>query len=382
MKNTTDVLNFIKELYGSRDMIPLHEPKFIGREKEYLLNCIDSTFVSSVGNYILEFEKQVAEYTGFKFAIATTNGTTALHTSLILAKVIPGDEVLTQALTFVATANSIAHASANPVFIDSAKDNLGMCPEKLEEFLSTNTLIDHDGNCINKISNKIIRACVPMHVFGHVVKIEKIQEICNRYNIFLIEDSAEALGTFYKGKHVGHHGKISVLSFNGNKTITCGGGGMILTNDENIAKKAKHITTTAKVPHSWEFFHDEVAYNYRLPNLNAALAVAQMENLVPFLKNKRETAMLYNRFFDSIGISYLKETPDSESNFWLYAILAKDRTERDDFLKISNGSGVMTRPIWTLMNKLPMYKNCQTTNLENAEWFEDRIINIPSSVRV
>lgn len=381
LKKHKHIIDFIKTTYPEKNFIPLHEPLFIGNEKKYLSDCIDSTFVSSVGEYVGRFERAISDYTGVRFAIATTNGTSALHASLVLADVVQNDEVITQAITFIATVNSIAYCKAYPVFIDSEKETLGMCPEKLEEFLHSSVIMKDDGFCYNKKTGRRIKACVPMHVFGHPVKIKKIADICRKYNLILIEDSAEAIGSFVEGVHVGHEGKMSILSFNGNKVITCGGGGMILTNDEALAKKAKHITTTAKVPHSWEFVHDEVGYNYRLPNINAALACAQMEKLEDFLKNKRETAEAYSRFFSSIDVSFVNEPKGCQSNFWLNAIILKDVNEKHEFLKLSNESGVMTRPFWTPMNQLQMFSHCECTNLDVAMELFARLVNIPSSVR-
>lgn len=376
------IIDFVKSTYPGKNFIPLHEPLFVGNEKKYLSDCIDSTFVSSVGEYVGRFEKAVCDYTGVKFAIATTNGTSALHASLVLADVIREDEVITQAITFIATANSIAYCGAFPVFVDSEKETLGMCPEKLEEFLRSSTILKDDGFRYNKKTGRRIKACIPMHVFGHPVKIKKIAEICQKYSLVLIEDAAEAIGSFIDGVHVGHEGKMSILSFNGNKVITCGGGGMILTNDEALAKKAKHITTTAKLPHAWEFVHDQVGFNYRLPNINAALACAQMEKLSEFITNKRETAKRYKTFFESVDVSFVSEPKGCESNYWLNAILLKDETEKQEFLRISNESGVMTRPFWTPMNQLHMYSQCESTNLDVAKDLFSRLVNIPSSVRL
>lgn len=376
------VIEKIRSLYGKEGFIPLHEPRFTPRDKELVIDCLDSTFVSSVGKYVDQFEKMVCDYTGSKYAVATMNGTAALHIALLLSGVEEGDEVLTQALTFVATANAISYARATPVFIDSAVDNLGMDPIDLDKFLQTNAEMGKDGFCYNKMTKKRIKACVPMHVFGHPVKLDEIVDICQKYNIALIEDAAESLGSYYKGKHTGTIAPIGILSFNGNKTITCGGGGMILFQDEALAKRAKHLTTTGKNPHRWEFFHSEVAYNYRLPNLNASLACAQMENLASFVENKIQTAAAYRSFFKEIGISFVDQPKDSQSNFWLNAIVLKNKEERDAFLAASNDAGVMTRPIWRLMDELPAFQNCQKTELKNAHFYEERVVNIPSSVRI
>ena len=372
-------INFVKETYNTNEFIPLHEPRFIGNEKKYLNECIDSTFVSSVGKFVDLFEENIAKYTGAKHAIACMNGTAALHIALILSEVKQGDEVITQPLTFIATANAISYTGAKPIFIDVDKNTMGLSPEKLEHFLKNKTKQTHKG-CLNIKTDKIIKACIPMHTFGHPAKIDEIKEICDKYKITLIEDAAESLGSYYKGQHTGTFGTFGTLSFNGNKTITTGGGGMILTNDTELAKKAKHLTTQAKVPHKWEYVHDFIGYNYRLPNINAALGVAQLEQLPKYLKNKKQLAEKYKELFKNIDIQFISEPENSQSNYWLNSILLKNREERDKFLKQTNEKGVMTRPVWELMNKLEMFKNCQTENIENAEWFADRVVNIPSSV--
>ncbi|WP_418186793.1 LegC family aminotransferase [Aliarcobacter lanthieri] len=376
-----NITNFIKQTFKTQEFIPLHEPRFIGNEKTYLNECIDSTFVSSVGKYVDKFEKEFASYVGAKYAIATVNGTAALHISLILANVQRDDEVITQPLTFIATCNAISYIGAKPIFIDVDLDTLGLSPDSLKNFLETNCEII-DNKCINKTTKKQIKACVPMHTFGHSCKIEEIKEICNNWNIVLVEDAAESLGSFYKTKHTGTFGKIAAFSFNGNKIITSGGGGVIVTDDEALAKRAKHITTTAKIPHPYEYVHSEMAYNYRLPNLNAALLVAQMENLDKFLANKRELSQIYKDFFSSTDIKFVEEPNNSKSNYWLQAVIFENVKQRDDFLEFSNKNGVMTRPIWRLMNELDMYKDCQKDDLKNAKYLEQRVVNIPSSVRV
>ncbi len=373
-----DVISFVQNRYKTTEFIPLHEPRFAGNEKKYLNECIDSTFVSSVGKFVDEFEGKIAQYTGAKYAIATSNGTSALHASLILANVEEGDEVITQPLTFVATCNTIKYCGANLVFIDVDRDTMGLSPIALQEFLEINTTVKN-GQCVNNTTNKIIKACVPMHTFGHPCRVDEIQDICEQYCITLIEDSAESLGSFYKGKHTGTFGKMGVISFNGNKIITGGGGGCIITNDKELAQKAKHLTTTAKIPHKWEYMHDIVGYNYRMPNLNAALIVAQLEQLDKFLSSKRSLANAYKEFFKNSDIRFVTEPENSKSNYWLNAILLKNKEQRDSFLNETNSKGVMTRPIWTLMNKLPMFENYQKSSLSNAEWLEQRVINIPSS---
>ncbi len=379
-----DITSFIRKLYdpeNTQNPIQLHEPVINHKEKDFVNKCIDSTFISSVGEYVNLFENQTAELTGARYAVATVNGTAALHVALMIVGVEANDEVLTQDLSFIATANAIQYCSAHPVLVDSAKNNLGMCAEKLEEFLAHYTKFNDLGFCVNKKTNRVIRACVPMHVFGHSVETKKIKSICDRYRIKLVEDAAEALGSYCEGHHLGLIGDIATLSYNGNKIITCGGGGMIITNNEEYAKRAKHLTTTSRVKEGWEFVHDEVGYNYRLPNLNAAFACAQMESLQYFVENKRETATLYKKFFLERDIPFLEEPAKCKSNYWLNAIMLKNRVERDQFLEYTNTRGVGTRPVWRLMHKLDMYKNCVRTNLEQAEWYEDRIVNIPSSVR-
>jgi aminotransferase in exopolysaccharide biosynthesis len=376
------IVQYIQETFNTDEYIRLHEPRFIGNEKHYLNECIDSTFVSSVGKFVDRFEEITAEYTGAKYAIVTVNGTAALHIALLLSGVESDCEVITQPLSFISTTNAISYTGANPVFIDVDKDTMSLSPTKLDEFLSSKTFLDKNGSCYNKETKRKIVACIPMHTFGHPAKIELIAEICNKYNITLIEDAAESLGSKYKGKHTGVFGKFGILSYNGNKTITTGGGGMLITNDEQLAKKAKYITTQAKVPHEWEYIHNFVGYNYRMPNVNAAIGVAQMEKIDFFIENKRNLASLYRDFFMDMEIQFFTEPENCYSNYWLNAIILKNREQRNEFLKYTNANKVKTRPIWRLMNKLEMFKNCQTENLDNAEWLEDRVVNIPSSVRI
>ncbi len=398
-----ETIDFIKSLYPNQIPVPLHAPVFIGNEKKYLNDCIDTTFVSYVGKYVTQFEEMNAKYTGAKYAVAVVNGTAALQIALQIAGVNYGDEVITQPLTFVATANAISHCGAKPVFVDVDIDTMGMSPEKLDDWLSKNTKYDNlKRRTINQSTNKSISAIVPMHTFGFPSRIDQIVEIGNKYNIPVIEDSAESLGSYYlpreianaknnttkediisRGKHTGTFGLAGILSYNGNKTITTGGGGMIITDDEAFAKKAKHLTTTAKVPHAWEYFHDEVGYNYRLTNVSAAIGVAQMEKLDEIIGNKRQTAEKYEQFFSTFDstLTFMKEPINTRSNYWLNCIRLESRQERDKFLEETNANGVMTRPIWRLMNKLDMYKDCQKGNLDNSEWLEDRIVNIPSGYR-
>jgi perosamine synthetase len=377
-----EIVEFIKSLYPGQRPVPLHSPVFLGKEKEYLFDCIDSTFVSYVGKYVTQFEEITAKFTGTKYGVAVVNGTAALQVALQIAGVKYGDEVITQSLTFVATANAISHCGAKPVFVDVDLDTMGMSPKNLEDWLKENAVIDSKtGKTYNKTTKHPISAIVPMHTFGFPCRIDEIVEIANKYNIPVIEDSAESLGSFYKGKHTGTFGLAGILSYNGNKTITTGGGGMIITNDENFAKKAKHITTTAKIPHPFEFVHNEIGYNYRLTNVNAALGVAQMEYFDILLQNKKETSTLYENFFKKLDVKYFTEPENSDSNYWLNVIQLKDKIERKSFLEFTNNNGVMTRPIWRLMNKLEMYKNCQTDNLVNSFWLEERVVNIPSGFR-
>jgi perosamine synthetase len=374
-----DFVNFVREIYGSKKQISLHEPKFFGNEKKYLNQCIDSTFVSSVGKFVNKLEKKIAKYTGSKYAIATTNGTSALHISMILAGVEQNDEVITQPLNFVASCNAISYCKAKPIFIDVDRDTMGLSPHALKKFLENNTIIKNK-KCINKKTKKIIKACIPMHSFGHACRIDLIKRLLKKYYIFLIEDSAESLGSFYKNKHTGTFGELGILSFNGNKIITAGGGGCIITNNKFLAKKAKHLTTTAKTHHKWDFNHDSIGFNYRMPNLNAALLLAQLENLNSFLKNKRRLAKKYETFFQENNCNFFKEPKNSKSNYWLNSIILKNKKIRNKFLEETNAKSIMTRPIWILMNNLPMFKNAQCDELKNSRWLFERVVNIPSSI--
>lgn len=373
-----DFIDFVKNLY-KRDTVPLHEPVFIGNEKKYVLDCIDSTFVSSVGRFVDVVEEKLADFTGAKYCVMTVNGTSALHVALLLAGVKSETEVITQPLTFVATCNAISYCSAKPVFVDVDEDTLGMSLESLKRFVENNCKLEN-GKLINKITGRQISAIVPMHTFGHPCRIDEIVKLAKEYNLPVVEDAAESIGSCYKGKHTGTFGLLGILSFNGNKIITSGGGGAILTNDEELVKKAKHITTTAKIPHRWEYYHDSIGYNYRMPNINAALLLGQLENLEKFIKTKRDLAINYNGFFESVGVKFVLEPEKAFSNYWLNAILLDNRLERDEFLEYTNNNGVMTRPCWVLMNKLPMYKDCYTFESKVAEYLEDRLVNIPSGV--
>lgn len=375
-------IKFIKELYGDHGFIPLSEPKFIGNEKKYLNECIDTTFVSSVGEFVDRFENDMTIYTGARKAVVCVNGTNALHLALTLVGVKRDDEVITQALTFVATCNAISYIGAHPVFIDVDKSTMGLSPDALKTWLADNAEI-RNGQCYNKTTGRRIKACVPMHTFGHPVRIEDVASVCADWQIELVEDAAESVGSKYKGIHTGLFGKVGTLSFNGNKTITTGGGGMLLFMDEKLGESAKHLTTQAKMPHRWEFKHNHIGYNYRMPNINAALGCAQLEHLDEFINNKRVTAAAYAEFFKNMGdIDFFTEPKDCFSNYWLNVAILKDRDAQQNFLQETNDNGVMTRPIWELMNRLPMFDRCQHDSLENTSWFADRVVNIPSSVRL
>ncbi|MBL7717801.1 MAG: LegC family aminotransferase [Flavipsychrobacter sp.] len=378
----SEVLHFIRSVFHEpEEFIPLHAPYFGGNEKKYLADTIDSTFVSSVGAYVNRFEEMMCAITGARYAIATTNGTIALHLALVVAGVKPGEEVITQPLTFVATANAISHANGIPVFVDVDRDTMGMSPEALRAFLEAHAEMS-GGFAVNKHTGRRIAACVPMHTFGFPCRIEKIAAICTQWNIPLVEDAAESLGSYSNGRHTGTFGLAGVFSFNGNKTVTCGGGGALVTNDPGLAERAKHLSTTAKVPHAYEFVHDEVGYNYRMPNLNAALACAQLEQLPEILANKRDLAAQYGRYFSGSGnFTFVSELPGTNANYWLNTIVLENAAVRDELLQVSNAAKVMTRPIWQLMNKLPMYSQCMRGPLENALWLEERVVNIPSSYR-
>lgn len=380
-KKFEQILSIIKKRYTGKDFIPLHVPVFEGNEKAYVLDAIESTFVSSVGEYVNRFEQMMAQITGAKYAIATVNGTNALHMGLLVGGVKAGDEVLTQALTFIATANALSYIGASPVFLDVDRDTAGLSPAAVSDFLEQHAEIRADGLCYNKETNKRIAACVPMHTFGLAVRIEELAQLCTAWNIALIEDAAESIGSYVKGQHTGTFGKVGVFSFNGNKTVTAGGGGALITNDEAIAKRAKHLTTQAKVPHRWEFVHDDIGYNYRMPNLNAALICAQLESLPAYLASKRDTAAYYHSEFKAIDQAYLEDLPEYSSNYWLNALIFDNLEERNNFLAYSNDNGVMTRPVWELMNRLSMFKGFQHDSLENSYWLADRIVNIPSSVK-
>jgi perosamine synthetase len=380
MNRNKEITEYIKGLYPGCNPVLLHCPEFLGNEKKYLEECIDTKYVSYIGHFVTDMENKIKEITGTKYAVAMANGTVALHILLLAAGIERGDEVITQSLSFVATAAAIVHAGGTPVFVDVEAPTLGMSPESLKKFLAEYAELKND-QCVNRKTGKVIKAVVPMHTFGHPVRINEIKELCDEYALMLIEDAAESLGSTYEGKHTGTFGKAGISSFNGNKVVTTGGGGMVITDDEALAARIKYISTTAKRPHRWEFYHDEVGYNLRMPSLNAAIGVAQLEYFDRILENKRETANRYKRFFDSIGVKFVTEPDNAKSNYWLNAILFDDRNQRDAFLEYSNDNGLQTRPVWNLIHTLPPYQRCQHTETPNAEYFAGCLVNIPSSVR-
>lgn len=371
---------FVRDKFNTNEFIPLHVPTFIGNEEKYVNNTIKSTFVSSVGKYVDKFELDLSSFLNAKRSIAVVNGTSALQIALKLAGVKKNDEVITQSLTFVATANAIKYNNAHPVFVDVDIDTMGLSPVALANFLDEFGDIREDG-CYNKFSGRKIGACMPMHTFGFPVHIDELVIVCNKWNIPIVEDAAESLGSKYKNRYTGNFGLISAISFNGNKIVTTGGGGAIITNNESLANKAKHITTTAKTPHPYEYHHDELGYNFRMPNLNAALGCAQIEKLDLFLKRKRNLAHEYNEVFKSNGIRFRTELKNTIANYWLMCVELETKRDRDIFLQKTNKSNIMTRPIWQLMYKLPMYIKCQKDEQINSIFLEDRIVNIPSSAK-
>jgi UDP-N-acetylbacillosamine transaminase len=373
------IVNFVQDIYRTREFIPLHAPTFGGNEKKYVLDTIDTTFVSSVGKYVKEFESLIENYTGATKAVATANGTSALHAALYVAGIKPGELVITQALTFVATCNVLYHMGVEPIFVDVSKISLGLCPEATQEYLETNAKLNNDGECIHKATGKKIKAVLPMHTFGHPVQLDELLAVCSEWNLVLVEDAAESLGSFYKGRHTGTIGDFSTLSFNGNKIITTGGGGMVLCKTLEDGLRTLHVTTTAKVPHPYEFYHDEPGFNYRLPNLNAALGCAQMEVLPKFIKQKRELAKLYAEFFYSSDFELFIEPEYAKSNYWLNSVLCPDTNSRNLLLKRTNEKGVMTRPIWQLMHRMPAFSKALKGNLTVSEWAEAHLVNLPSS---
>jgi aminotransferase in exopolysaccharide biosynthesis len=373
------LVNFIREQYGTNDPIPLHAPVFAGRERDYVVETIASTFVSSVGAFVDRFERDMAAYTGSARAVATVNGTAALHAALMLAGVAPGDLVITQPLTFVATCNAVAYCGAEPVFVDVDPLTLGLSPAAVDAWLGEHAFHDDEGTCRTKADHRAIRACLPMHTFGHPADLDGLVEVCDRWRIALIEDAAESLGSFYRGRHTGTFGKLGTLSFNGNKILTTGGGGMVLAGAE-LGARAKHLTTTAKQPHTYEFVHDELGYNYRLPNINAALGCAQLEQLERFIEAKRQLAARYAAVLQRSSLRCITEPANCRSNYWLNGVVCEDRAQRDALIKATNDRGIGTRPVWRLMTQLPMYAGCRRADLRTAEWLEARVVNLPSSV--
>lgn len=375
---TSLIIEFIREQYKTKDSIPLHAPTFIGNEKSYVMDTIDSTFVSSVGKFVDVFEHKIESFTGSPRAVATVNGTAALHSALYMAKIEPGDLVITQALTFVATCNAIYHLGAEPIFIDISPISLSLSPDALENYLEEHAEIS-GADCIHKKNRKRIKAILPMHTFGHPAELDELIVICNKWNLTLIEDAAESLGSLYKGKHTGTFGEFGALSFNGNKIITTGGGGMVLCSSEETGKRLKHVTTTAKIPHPFEFYHDEPGFNYRMPNINAALGCAQMEMLINFLEKKRLLAYKYQELFSSGNIKFVTEPKYAKSNYWLNAIICSTSEHRSEIITETNRSGIMTRPVWTLMHRLPMFKNALRGDLTYSEFIEAHLVNLPST---
>ena len=388
MKDSLDhktVLGALKSVLSpNKTPVPLHEPQFSGNEWVYVKECLDTGWVSSAGKYVDRFEQDIQTNTGSRCAVAVVNGTAALHICLQLVDVKPGVEVLIPALTFVATANAVAYCGAIPHFVDSELKTLGVDPGKLDSYLKDIAEIRKDG-CYNKRTSRRIAAVVPMHTFGHPVDLDLLLDVCDRYRIALVEDAAESLGSYYKGKHTGNFGRISALSFNGNKVITTGGGGAILTNDEDLGRLAKHITTTARTPHRWELSHDMTGYNYRLPNINASLGCAQLEQLPSFIEKKRILAERYKKAFANInGVSFFTEPEHAKSNYWLNVLLLDEQHagQRDALLELTNRNGIQTRPVWTLMHRLPMFQQCPRMDLSTAENISRRLINIPSSASI
>ncbi len=376
-----EIIKFIKAEFNSQDIVPLHAPVFKGNEKKYLQECIDSTFVSSVGNFVDKFEDLMNEITNTKKTTAVVNGTSALQVSLRLVGVKENDEVITQALTFVATANAIKYNNAFPIFLDVDYDTMGLSPNAVSNFLEEYGELREEG-CFNKKTGRKISACVPMHTFGFPVKLDELTKVCDKWKISIVEDAAESLGSLYKKKPTGSFGKVAAFSFNGNKIVTSGGGGAITTNNITIGERAKFLTTTAKQPHPYEYIHNELGYNYRMPNLNAALACAQLEQLSKFIEYKRSLANRYKNFFTKKGIKFREETKNTKSNYWLMCVELNNFEEREMFLKKTNSNNIITRPIWKIMNNLEMYKNCQKDELLNTRILEKTIVNIPSSVKL
>lgn len=373
------LIEFVRDIYQTTDFIPLHAPTFSGNEKEYVCHTIDSTFVSSIGKYVDQFEHQIESYTGTAKAVAIVNGTAALQTALYMAGVRAGELVITQALTFVATCNAISQLGAQPLFVDVSEISLGLCPKAVADYLEEYTELNEQGQCRHKQTGQLVRALMPMHTFGHPVELDGLVELCKQWNLVLIEDAAESLGSFYRDQHTGTFGRFAALSFNGNKVITTGGGGMVLCQNQIDGEQVKHVTTTAKVPHLYEFYHDQAGFNYRMPNLNAALGCAQMEQLPGFIEQKRTLAKHYEQFFSDSEISFVKEPSYARSNYWLNAVICPDRHSRDALLQQTNDGGVMTRPVWQLMHRLPMYNMALCGLLPVSERLESTLVNLPST---
>lgn len=372
---------FVQKQFNTTDFIPLHVPTLNGNEEKYVVDAIRSTFVSTVGQRVIDFEKQMAAFLGVKHAVAMVNGTAALHMALVASGVKPDTDVITQPLSFVATANAIQYANAHPVFLDVEETSMSLCPEKLAAWL-TNNVVMQDGLPVNKLSNRMVSACVPMHTFGFIGDIEAIIKVCEPYNIPVVEDAAESLGSTLNGRHAGTFGVCAAISFNGNKIMTTGGGGMLVTDNDDIASLARHLSTTAKQPHKWEYVHDMVGYNYRMPNLNAALGVAQLEQVPAFMQAKRQLAERYSEFFANTDIEFVTEPEGCEANYWLCTVKLASKEQRDVFLAYTNEHGIMTRPAWQLLHQLVPYKHCQHGDLSVAENLVERLVNIPSSVLV
>jgi len=377
-----DYLESLKHVLGSPEKVmPLHQPEFKGNEQAYVASCIESGWVSSVGDYVTLFEKKLAAFTGAAFAVAVVNGTAALHVCLLLAEVKPDDEVLVPSLTFVATANAVAYCGAIPHFVDSDFSHLGIEVDKLATYLKENTYCK-DNQCINKLTSRRIKAIVPVHIFGHPVDMDTLRTVCKDFHITMIEDASESLGSYYKGNHTGNVGEMACLSFNGNKIITTGGGGAILTNDPALAIKAKHLTTTAKQPHAWAFYHDSVGYNYRLPNINAALGCAQLEQLPSFIKRKRALAQKYRAAFEHHQeVSILQEPHYAKSNYWLNALILNKPNKLfvQNFIKKAHEYHYALRGLWAPLDTLPMYQHCPKMDLSNTYVLFDSVIALPSS---
>lgn len=373
------LIRFIRDIYCTSETIPLHVPLFCGNEKSYVAETIDSTFVSSVGKFVDRFEEEMQCWTGAERAVATVNGTAALHSALYMAGVQAQDLIITQALTFVATCNAIWHMGAEPIFVDVSRTSLGLDPLALASWLEQHAVLDVEGVCRDKKTQRIVRAVVPMHTFGHPVELDEIACVCDKWHLALVEDAAESLGSYYKNRHTGTIGRFSAVSFNGNKIITTGGGGMVLCQDKKEGIRTKHITTTAKVAHQWAFFHDEPGFNFRMPNINAALGCAQMEKLPAILTAKRQLAQQYAEFFAGTACQFVQEPEYARSNYWLNAVICPNSRARETLLRETNAQGVMTRPVWTLMHRLPMYRHCYRDELRNSQWAEEHLVNLPST---